>query len=66
MLFATHASLQRASLRRTHHRTSTSVVRTIGVANSKSEFPSFGKCTTDGAAIAVPPHNDNSDSSSAQ
>jgi hypothetical protein len=42
-IFAPHASL-----RRTHHRTTTSIVRTNDVANSKSGFLFFKKCTTDG------------------
>jgi hypothetical protein len=69
MFFGTH--LCSASLRRTHHCTTTSLVRTIDVrtndvANSKSGFPCFWNCTTHDAAIVVPPHNDDSDPSSAE
>jgi hypothetical protein len=61
MILAAHASL-----RCTHQYTTTSLVRTNDVANSKSGFPCCCKCTTDGAAIVVPLHNDDSDPSSAQ
>ena len=42
------------------------VVRTNVAANSKSGFPCYGKCTTDGFPIVVLPHDADSDPGSAQ
>jgi len=54
------------ALRCTDRCTITAVVRTNDVANAKSGFPCYGKCTTDGVPIVVSLHSDDSDPGSAQ